>query len=259
MVSPMSSLSAPTPIAPRHLLLLAGSGEARAIALALADRSGLRVTASVLAPSRSGPLPVPTREGGFGGDDGFARYLDSEGVTAVLDATHPFAARIGRRSAPICVARGIAFARVLRPEWRAEPGDRWRHVPDEAAAGALLHAGLRVFATTGRATMEALVTKSPAQFLLRRMVAEPAPPPVPNVTYVIGKGPFSVDDEVATLRARRIDVLVAKNSGGTASRTKLDAARALGLPVILVDRPDQVQATTLTTVAQALEWIEGLP
>lgn len=257
MVCPMSSHLPPVPILPRHLLLLAGSGEARAIAAGLADRGDLRVTASVLAPSLAGPLKVPTRTGGFGGDDGFAQYLDREGVTAVLDATHPFAARIGHRSAPICAARGIAYARVLRPAWQAQPGDNWTHVPDESAAGALLHAGQRVFATTGRATMEALVMKSPAQFLLRRRAAEPSPPPVANVSYVIGQGPFSVDDEIATLRAHRIDVLVAKNSGGTASRTKLDAARALGLPVILVDRPDQVQATTLTTVAQALAWVEN--
>ncbi|MEC7256268.1 MAG: precorrin-6A/cobalt-precorrin-6A reductase, partial [Pseudomonadota bacterium] len=235
-----------------------GSGEARAIAAALADRDDLRVTASVLLPALAGPLKVPTRTGGFGGDDGFAQFLDREGVSAVLDATHPFAARIGQRSAPISAAKGIPYARVLRPAWQAEPGDLWTHVPDESAAGALLHAGQRVFATTGRATMERLVTKSPAQFLLRRRAAEPGAPTVPNVSYVIGQGPFSVDDEIATLRAHRIDVLVAKNSGGTASCTKLDAARALGLPVILVDRPEQVRATTLTTVAQALEWVEGL-
>ena len=87
------------------------------------------------------------------------------------------------------------------------------------------------------------------------MAPEPIPPALPNVTYVIGQGPFSVADEISTLRAHRIDVLVAKNSGGIASRTKLDAARELGLPVILVERPEQVQATTLTTVAEALEWV----
>lgn len=242
---------------PRHLLLLAGSGEAREIAAALPDRADWRVTASLLFPPRSfGPLPVPTRLGRFGGADGLAQFLTAERIDAVLDATHPFADQISQRAASVCARLAVPYAQVLRPPWVAGPGDNWTEVADEAAVAAHLRPAQRVFTTTGRATLERLVSRSDARFMVRQMEQRMPPANLPNVRYITGAGPFSVADEIQTLRDLRIEVLVVKNSGGEPSRSKLIAARDLGLPVILIARPPQPVAQRLETVPEALEWIE---
>jgi len=243
----------------RHLLLLAGSGEARVIAAALTDHADWQVTASLLFPPRSfGPLPVPTRLGRFGGEIGMARYLTAERVEAVMDATHPFAHQISARAARVCTRLAIPFAQVLRPPWVAGPGDNWIEVADEIEVAAHLRPDQRVFTTTGRATLEQLVAHSDARFLVRQLADRTPPEHLPNVRYVFGTGPFSVEQEMQTLRDLRVDVLVVKNSGGAASQTKLDAARILGLPVVLIARPPQPDATRLATVHEALAWVDGL-
>lgn len=243
----------------RNLLLLAGSGEARVIAEALAPRDDLEVTASLLYPSRThGPLPVPTRLGRFGGEPGLGRFLQDENIDAVLDATHPFANQISARAARVCARAQVPYALVLRPEWSAEPEDHWQKVPDESAVADLLDAGQRVFTTTGRATLERLAAGTDALFLVRQLEDRPPPEHMKNVQYIVGKGPFSVEDEIENLTRLNIDVLVVKNSGGLPSRTKLDAARALGLPVILIARPTQPDALILTSVDAALDWVNAL-
>lgn len=242
-----------------HLLLLAGSGESRVLARALCDRSDLRVTASLLRPDRSfGPLPVTTRFGGFGGATGLKQYLLDEQVTAVLDATHPFASRISHHAATACAELDLPFAQVLRPEWRARADDNWIHVADEAKVRNHLVAGQRVFSTTGRATLEALASDCSVQIFLRRMVPDTPPDKMAHVTYVIGKGPFTVEQEIETLKHLQIEVLVVKNSGGNASRSKLDAARALKMPVILIARPPQPDALRFETSEAALDWVARL-
>lgn len=242
-----------------HLLLLAGSGEARDIAATLAETPGAKVTASLLHPARSfGPLAVPTRIGRFGGEAGLAGFVRSHSVSAILDATHPFAVQIGHRALRVCERMGLPYARVLRPPWQPGPGDRWTQVADESAVAAHLAPDARVFTTTGRATLDALVKNSSARFLVRQMVGPVPETGMKNVTYVIGSGPFSVEEEIRTLRDLRIDTLVVKNSGGVPSRTKLDAARELGLPVILIARPPQPPGRILETTQQALDWVAGL-
>jgi precorrin-6A/cobalt-precorrin-6A reductase len=243
----------------RHLLLLAGSGEAREIAAALLKQPDWTVTASLLFPERStGPLPVPTRLGRFGGEDGMARFLTSEAVDAVLDATHPFANQITAQAVRVCGRLALPFAQVLRAAWVPGPGDRWAEVANEAAVAAILRPGQRVFTTTGRATLDQLVSRSSARFFVRQLEPRETAAPFANVRYVTGQGPFSVQEELQTLRDLKIDVLVCKNSGGDPSRTKLDAARMLGIPVILIARPVQPDVVTLETVSAALDWVHGL-
>ena len=242
-----------------HLLLLAGAGEARDVALALANRPEIRVTASLLHPPRAfGPLPVPTRLGGFGGADRFCSFLRTQGVTGVLDATHPFASRIGTRSAALCAKEGVPYARRLRPAWAPQPGDGWTFASDEADACAHIGFDARVFTTTGRATLDGFCTFPGARLFVRRLIVDPAPPPWSFVTWVPGAGPFSVADETATFRRLGIDHLIVKDAGGQSSRTKLDAARALGLPVILLRRPRPPDALCLDNVPAALQWVSAL-
>lgn len=244
---------------PMHLLLLAGSGEARGIADRLADAGQLRVTASLLTPARRfGPLSVPTRLGRFGGPDGQARYLRTQGVTAVLDATHPFAARISAQTAQVCADLDLPHAQVLRRDWQPVAGDQWQEVGDEDAASDLITPQQRVFTATGRATLDALISNNSAQFFVRQLEDREDDAKQPNVHYISGRGPFSVEDEIQTLSTLNIDVLIVKNSGGLPSRTKLDAARALGIKVILIARPPLLDVQRLETVEAAMNWIDAL-
>lgn len=242
-----------------HMLLLAGSGEARQIAEGLAARSDFRVTASLLYPERNaGPLPVPARMGPFGGDAAFRTYLRDQHITSVLDATHPFAHRVSARTAAICADLDVPYARMLRPPWTAGLGDNWHEVASEAAACRLVQPGERVFTTTGSATLQGFSAFPGAELFVRQIRTWSAPADMPFVRLEPGDGPFSLEDEAATFERLRIDRLIVKNSGGAPSRTKLDAARQLKLPVLLIARPPQPEALHFSTVQEALNWTRTL-
>ena len=157
-----------------HLLLLAGSGEARVLASEIGAAGTPGITASLLFPPRTGGgLGIPTRVGPFGGEDGFRAFLDEAKITAVLDAVHPFAARMSDRSARVCRELGLPYARVLRPPWRAEPADKWTEVSGAAEAGTLLRQGQRVFTTIGRADLPELARSAQATIWARYLRAHP--------------------------------------------------------------------------------------
>lgn len=244
---------------PSHLLLLAGAGEAREIAKTLAGQHSIKITASLHFPERAyGPMPVPTRIGRFGGEGAFATYLREESITAVLDATHSFATRISFRSAGFCAAANLPYAQVLRPEWQAGPDDTWIDVADEAAAADVIPPGARVFTATGRATLGGFRHMKAAHLFVRQLAEGGAEKKITNVSYIYGKAPFSVDEEISLFKNLQIDWLVVRNVGGEASRSKLDAARALGLPVAMIHRPEQPVGLKLQTAQQALDWVDGL-
>lgn len=238
-----------------HLLLLAGSGEGRQIATALSTLP-LRATASlVLADHWSGPLPLPTRNGGFGGDAGFANYLETEQITAVLDATHPFAARVSARSWAICREKGVPYLQLDRPPWLPTGDERWTEVDTAKQAAALTEPNTRVFVTTGRETLDAFVPYDDRQFFFRRLDQGGTTSDMKNITYVYGSGPFSVEEERQTFHDRAIDLLICKNAGGTVSHTKIEAAQELGIPVILLSRPQPSGAPVTQCIDDALQWI----
>ncbi|MCF2872854.1 cobalt-precorrin-6A reductase [Octadecabacter sp. G9-8] len=237
------------------VLLLAGTGEARRIAWGLTDTS-VKVVASLAGATRHPePLPVPTRIGGFGGEDGFRTYLAENKITAVLDATHPFAHHITNRSARVCADLGLPYALVVRPKWEAETGDNWtsiatpqdtaRHIPDTAT----------VFLATGRQTLPDYANLE-GRRVLARMIDPPTEPfPFEGGEFVIGRPPFRQSSEEALFKALGVTHLVVKNAGGKGGRAKLDAARALGLPVLLLDRPKLPDTVHVTSVQEALLWV----
>ncbi|MFF2995209.1 cobalt-precorrin-6A reductase [Streptomyces sp. NPDC057950] len=221
-----------------HVLVLGGTTEARLLAAELAGRPGVRVTTSLAGRvSRPGALEGDVRVGGFGGADGLARWLREQRVDAVVDATHPFATRITENAALAAAATGVPAVVLRRPGWRPGPDDRWHFAASLTEAAALLPPlGRRVFLTTGRLGLAAFA-HLPGLHFLARSVEAPEPPLPPDTEVLLARGPFTVDDERTLLRAHRIDVLVTKDSGGEATAAKLTAARALGLPVVVVRRP----------------------
>lgn len=202
--------------------------------------------------------PLPVRIGGFGGTGGLVRYLRDEGITHLIDATHPFAVQISRNAVDASAATTVPLVALERLPWQASEGDRWTCVPSlEGAAGALGQSPRRVFLAIGRQNLAAFA-KAPQHHYLLRLVDPPtAPLPLPDVTAIIARGPFEVAGDRALLQDHRIDVIVAKNAGGAGAEAKLVAARDLGLPVILIDRPGVSERPVARTVGEVMAWLSG--
>ncbi|MFC8517438.1 cobalt-precorrin-6A reductase [Streptomyces sp. NPDC057257] len=243
---------------PQHVLILGGTTEARELAAALAARPDVRVTTSLAGRvSRPGALAGEVRVGGFGGADGLADWLRAEQVDALVDATHPFAEAITANAARAAAATGVPAVVLRRPGWRPGPEDRWHMVASlSAAADALPRFGPRVFLTTGRMGLSAFAHLTDRHFVVRS-VEPPEPPLPPHTEVLLGRGPFTVDDETALLREYLVDVVVTKDSGGAATAAKLTAARGLGVPVVVVRRPSLPEgARVVSDVAGALGWLD---
>lgn len=240
------------------LLLLAGTGEAQAIARDLAAEGHAAIASLAGATRAPKPTGLPTRIGGFGGAEGFRAYLAEAGITAVLDATHPFAHRISTRSARICHEMGLPYCQVLRPAWVPGTGDDWILLDREEQAADHIAPGSTVFLATGRQTLARFANLSACRLICRQIDPPEGPFPFPNGEFLVGRPPFSVTDEVATFSRLAVDWLVVKNAGGEVPRTKLHAARQLGIRVIMLNRPEQPDAFRVETPRQALDWVAGL-
>ncbi|MFJ1761434.1 cobalt-precorrin-6A reductase [Amycolatopsis sp. NPDC088138] len=235
------------------ILVLGGTGEARKLASELTDR-GVRVVSSLAGRVARPRLPVgEVRVGGFGGPEGLAAYLRENDVRAVVDATHPFAERIGANAAKAAELTKIPLLRLARPGWQEHPGDLWHWADDLAdAARKLPDLGKRVFLTSGRQGLPAFAHLDDLWFLIR--CVDPPEPPLPrHHELLLARGPYEVDSERELLT--RVDVLVTKDSGGGLTSAKLTAARELRVPVLLVRRPPRPVTETAETVPEAVEWV----
>jgi precorrin-6A/cobalt-precorrin-6A reductase len=241
-----------------RVLILGGTAEANALAETLAEAGRREVIVSLAgrtAAPRSGPAPI--RRGGFGGPEGLRAYLEAERISAVIDATHPFAGRISEHAARACAAAGVARVALSRPPWRAGTGDDWRGAAGGAGAAALLPPGARAFLALGRQRLEPFAARADVWFLIR-VVDPPTAPLLPGPHLAItGRGPFAVEDERALITAHDITHLVARNSGGAGARAKLVAARELTVPVIMIARPPPPPEPVVETIASALAWLDA--
>lgn len=234
-----------------HVLILAGTAEARALAEQLAARPGLRVTASLAGvTSAPAPLAAETRSGGFGGADGLAAWLRAHRIAALVDATHPFAARMAANAASACEATGTPRLKLLRPPW--EPVGNWREVPGLAQAAAALPPGARPLLTTGRKELGPFAARPELACLLR--VIEPVPDLPAHISQIVARPPFTLEAELALMRRHAVTHLVAKNAGGT-GRARLDAAARLGLPILMVERPEPPPGPRAASVEEAVAWL----
>lgn len=238
------------------VLILGGTGDARKLC-DLVAQTEIDATVSLSGATRTpAEMPIPTRTGGFGGADGFAQYLREEGIRVVVDATHPFADRISQRSAKMCQERQIPYLQLLRPAWKSQVGDRWTLIDAEEDAARIIGPRATVFLATGRQTLERFTNLQGRRVICRQIDPPSKPFPFEGGEYLIGRPPFSVLDETMLFKQLKVDWLVVKNAGGDASRTKLDAARALKLRVAMINRPEQPDAQSVQTPEKALEWIK---
>lgn len=232
--------------------------EARRLAERLAGRSDLTVTLSLAGrTAHPAALPVPVRSGGFGGVAGLVDYLKAERIDALIDATHPYAAVISANAAQAARITGVPLLALRRQSWAKVDGDRWTEVADmNEAVHALGDKPRRVFLALGRKEVAPFAQAPQHHYLVRSV--DPIDPPlaVPHAEYIRARGPFSEDDERALLADRGIDVIVSKNSGGSATYGKIAAARALGIGVVVLRRPTLPDVPSVETVDAALAWLD---
>ena len=246
----------------RRLLILGGTGEAaelaRAVAAAFGDR--IELVSSLAGRTRApAPLPGKVRSGGFGGAEGLARYLRDERIDLLVDATHPYAARMSANARTACEAAGVPRLTLLRPPWEKQAGDNWIAVPDaREAARRLPEFGSRAFVTLGSGDLSAFAGIRDIAILLR-VAEQPARPPLPGAEIIVGRGPFAADAEHRLLARRRIDVVVSRNSGGRSTVGKITAARRLALPVIMLNRPAPEPGARTWNVEETVKWIAENP
>ncbi len=237
-----------------RVLLLGGTVEARELA-ALMHEAGMPFVSSLAGRVARPRLPVgEVRIGGFGGPPALAAWLSEHGIAAVVDATHPFAERISASALQACGAAEVPLVRLERPGWTERPGDRWHWVGDlDEAAELVPQLGHRVLLTTGRQGLAAFAGVD--RWFLIRCVDPPRPPLPARHKLLLDRGPYSLAGELALFDEHRIDVLVTKDSGGSHTQAKLDAARERGMQAIVVRRPPRLDNETVNTPAEALGWI----
>lgn len=241
------------------MLILGGTFEAAELARAL-EGDPRTETISSLAGRTRRPAPVPgaLRRGGFGGAAGLEAWLRAEGIGLVVDATHPYAARISAHAAVACDAAGVPRLVLHRPPWTPEPGERWVRVADaESAARVLPPLGERVLLAIGGRGLEPFLRVPKLRFVVRTVEAPDIALDAARVELVLARGPFGLDEERRLLESRAIDVVVSRNSGGRAAHAKLAAAGALGIPVVMIARPPPPPGERVGSVTAALAWVEA--
>jgi precorrin-6A/cobalt-precorrin-6A reductase len=242
-----------------RILILGGTHEAFQLAEQLAAQGGIAFISSLAGRTREPRMPKgQVRTGGFGGAEGLARYLRTERITHLVNATHPFAAQISANAVAAADAVGIPLLRLLRPAWTARQDDRWvaaRHAAE--AAELCRREGGRIFLTLGSGELDAFTGIHNAHFLVR-MIDAPERLPLHDYRVITARGPFSLQDELRLLAEHHIGLIVAKNSGGEATYAKIDAARRMGLPVVMVERPAiaiDPRSPAVASVEDVVAWI----
>lgn len=240
----------------RNLLVLGGTTEATALCHALAAAQIPTTVSLAGRVARPKPLPCPVRIGGFGGIEGLRDYLRKHAITHVVDATHPFAAQMSRNAARACDTESVPLIALTRAPWRAQTGDHWSRVPDmEGAVAALDRPAERVFLAVGRMHVNDFAAQPHHHYLLRLVDRPDGPLPLPHHVVEVARGPFDLNGDLALMRQHKITLVVSKNSGGSGARAKIDAARVLGLPVILIDRPPLPARQETHDVTEVLDWL----
>lgn len=242
---------------PKRVLILGGTGDAAELITRATALPGVEIVSSLAGRTQQPIVPDSnTRIGGFGGAAGLTEYLQQQHIDLLIDATHPFAAQISCNAAAAAANAGIPHLLLIRPAWEKVSGDCWIEVASNEAAAAILP-GLahRIFLTIGRQELSTFSHLQTLWFLMR-MIDPPQPnSPVPPGELLLERGPFVLEQERSLLQRYEIGAIVSKNSGGRATYAKIIAARELGIPVVMVQRPPVPEVEQVADVASALSWL----
>ncbi|ALM52060.1 cobalt-precorrin-6A reductase [Halomonas huangheensis] len=238
------------------VLILGGTSEASALANACARQQIPAVFSYAGRVTTPKAQPLPTRVGGFGGIEGLSAYLSEHAFTHLVDATHPFAVQMSRHAVQAAADTGVEHIALTRAGWQPEAGDCWQSVASiETAVDTLSGPAERVLLAIGRMHLAAFAAQPQHHYLLRLVDTPQTPPPLPHHTVTVDRGPFSVEGDLALLREHRIQRLVCKNAGGVGASSKLIAARQLGLPVLMIERPEPPPRREVHGVDAVMAWL----
>ena len=232
------------------ILILGGTAEAAALATAFAEMPVKAITSLAGRTSNPVKLAGTVRSGGFGGIEGLANYLDSEGIDLVIDATHPYAARISQNAVLAASNCGVPLVRLERPAWEKRHGDRWIDISNETEAATAIPSGKRVFLALGRQHIAPFAKRADVHFVMR--MVDPAEVALPPDCEIVLARPANFAAEKQFLKDRRIGLIVSRNSGGIVSYGKIEAARVLGLPVMMIARPAVVAQNIVSSPEDAI-------
>lgn len=240
------------------ILVLGGTGEGRLLAEQLARDPRYDSLLSFAGRTSSLVRPtLPHRVGGFGGAEGLADFLRAGAYQALVDVTHPFAARISSNAVAAARAADVPLIRLSRPAWERRPGDDWIEVSSMAeAARALGDPARRVFLSIGKQELAAFAPAPHHHYLVRAI--DQIPLTLPHAKLLSARGPFALHDELQLLQSERIELLVSKNAGTAATYPKIQAARMLRIPVIMVQRPLVPAAHEVQTLDELTQFLEAL-
>jgi precorrin-6A/cobalt-precorrin-6A reductase len=241
-----------------RVLILGGTTEATKLCELIAARKNISATLSLAGRTMNpAPQPVPVCVGGFGGAEGLALYLTEQKINVLIDATHPFAERISANATAAAKLANVSLVILTRAPWTPVEGDNWIEVDDLASAAAALgDAPRRVLLTSGRLGLGAFEAAPQHDYLIRT-IDPPEALSLPHARIILDRGPFSESAECRLMRDEKIEILVTKNSGGTATYGKIAAARALGLPVIIIRPPARPDGLMLHDPQEVIGAIEA--
>ena len=240
-----------------NLLILAGTSEASGLAQQVAE-AGIKACLSFAGRVKHvKSQPIPRRVGGFGGVAGLCKYLEEAAITHVIDATHPFSVQMSRNALDACAILGLPLLGVERRPWLPERGDFW--IEADSIADAVAQLALpqkRVMLALGRMHINAFAAQPQHHYLLRLVDPPTDNISLPNFHSIISRGPFTAEDDHRLLQEHGIDMLVSKNSGGSGASSKIEAARDLSLPIIMINRPPLLrERQDVETVEEAMSWL----
>jgi precorrin-6A/cobalt-precorrin-6A reductase len=243
-----------------RVLILGGTRDAVDLAGGAAALDGYEIIYSLAGVTQNPNLPgCEVRSGGFGGPEGLGEYIQNNRINAVIDATHPFAAGITANAYSACRISDVPRLKYLRPPWQPGPDDDWIDAAftGDAATYLAAHPG-SAFLTIGGRDLGAFAGLKDCRFLVRYIHAPKGGVPLDNCEVVVDRGPFDEAGETELMRSQGVQYLVSKNSGGDGAAAKLGAARALGIPVIMINRPAPPEGPIAETEADALAWLQSL-
>ncbi|MFJ5537439.1 cobalt-precorrin-6A reductase [Vreelandella titanicae] len=238
------------------ILILGGTSEASALASAVAKRGLPAIFSYAGRVNTPKPQPLPTRIGGFGGVNGLATFLVQERISHIVDATHPFAAQMSTSVVAAAAQSGVKAIAFTRPAWQTVNGDQWQSVASiDEAVSTLAGPPQRVLLAIGRMHLSAFAAQPQHHYVLRLVDQPTSPPPLPDVSTVIDRGPFTLEGDLALLENQRIQRIVCKNAGGEGAASKLTAARTLGLPIVMIERPALPPRHEVHRIDDVFSWL----
>jgi len=245
----------------RKVLILGGTGDAVKLATQLENIPNIEVISSLAGRTKKpSALVGQVRIGGFGGTEGLANYLRENAIDFLIDATHPCAGQITLNGAIAAQLAQVPHLMLVRPPWERESGDNWIEVKSvEAAAHAIPASIQRVFITSGRQQLEPFKQRSqiyPDTWYLIRSI-DPPDVELPHSQVLLDRGPFSLEQERELLIKYQIEAIVSKNSGGKATYAKIIAARELGIPIVMVQRPEMPEGEKVTSIEEVILWLSS--